>query len=386
MWRNEANTNSIDITNPYREWNTRYPDRRAFGHLCSYAPLEVLHAVGFTPLRLMQASSAVTLADAHLPSFCCALARSVTERMLRGELDYLAGMLFTHTCDTMQCLADVWRMAKPHLAVIPWSMPTVLDQPGAREYLEIALKHFASELEYAAGVPLSAHTLRASIALYNQQRRLLAATHAHLDRLSAEQWWSVMMTGAWMPVEQHVVWLEAGLRSLETSAGAQEPRSSALPRLYLVGAILDDPLIPCLIDELGARVVGDDLCTGSRYWDVEVDEEEDPYVAMAERYAKRAPCPCKHMGGDVGVQRVLRLVQSTRAEGVIFVLPKYCDPQAFEYVTLSRVLSEVKVPHLWLETELTASVSQWRTRLQAFIEMLCDRNDRETLPKTQDGR
>jgi len=123
------------VAHPYRDWPVRYPGRRAFGYLCAYAPLEVLHAAGFAPVRLMQLSDTVTLADAHLPSFACALARTATERMLCGELDFFAGILFAHTCDTLQCATDIWRMAGPHFKVIPFSLPTVLSSPYARTYL-----------------------------------------------------------------------------------------------------------------------------------------------------------------------------------------------------------------------------------------------------------
>ena len=83
-------------SNPYAHWEERYPGHRAFGYLCTYAPLEVLHATGFAPVRLLSLSSSVSRANAYLPGFCCALARGVTERMLTGELRFLQGVLFAH--------------------------------------------------------------------------------------------------------------------------------------------------------------------------------------------------------------------------------------------------------------------------------------------------
>lgn len=370
------------VTDSFRDWYAQYPERRVFGYLCSYAPVELLHAAGFAPVRLGQASASVTKVDAHLPSFCCALARSVTEQMLRGELDSLEGVLFTHACDTMQCLADVWRMTKPRFAVIHYSSPSAFGQPSVQEYWETELKRLAMVLESEFGVPLREDALRASIALYNRQRRLLAAACAHLDRLSAEQGWWMLLSGTHMPVEQHVAWLQEE----EIHTRLKQVGCVMQPRLLLVGAVLDDPLLPRLIDELGATVVGFDLCTGSRYGDVEVNENKEPYEALAERYTKRAPCPCKHVNGHDSSERLQQLVSSTRAEAVVFVLPKYCDPHAFEYVQLAQALSELGVAHLRLETELTVSVAQWRTRLQAFFEMLRDRYDRETLLETPDGR
>jgi benzoyl-CoA reductase/2-hydroxyglutaryl-CoA dehydratase subunit BcrC/BadD/HgdB len=52
------------------------------------------------------------------------------------------------------------------------------------------------------------------------------------------------------------------------------------------------------------------------------------------------------------------------------VLPKFCEPHAFDYVPLARALEAAGVPHLLIETDVSTPVGQLRTRLQAFIEML----------------
>ena len=43
-------------------------------------------------------------------------------------------------------------------------------------------------------------------------------------------------------------------------------------------------------------MVGDDLCTGSRYFSGLIDEKADPVAAIAERYLERVVCPAKHRG------------------------------------------------------------------------------------------
>jgi bcr-type benzoyl-CoA reductase subunit C len=354
------------VTHPYHDWKARYPGRRAFGYLCTYAPLEVLHAAGFTPVRLMQLSRPVALANAHLPSFACAPARAVTERMLCGELDFLDGVLFAHTCDTMQCAADIWRMARPGFKVIPFSLPTVLSHPDARRYLVTQLRQLAVVLESEFGLPVTEDALRASIAVYNEQRRLLSMLHEHRGGFPVEQLWSLTVAGMLMPVEEHRALLQSSLRSVEGRSEAKATR----PGVMLAGAVLDDPLILRLIDELGGRVVGDDLCTGSRYFDTLVDETEEPLSALADRYLRRAPCPVKHSAGDARARRLLGSVHTTGARGVIFLVPKFCDPHAFDYVSLAEELDRAAVPHVLIETEGVAPSGQLRTRLQAFIEML----------------
>jgi bcr-type benzoyl-CoA reductase subunit C len=352
------------LVNPYREWKKRYPDRRAFGYLCPYAPLEVLHAAGFAPVRLLQFSSPVALADAHLPSFACALARGVTERLLSGELDFLSGVVFAHTCDTMQCTADVWRLAAPHLRVVPLSLPTVLSARDSQAYWLSELHRLAELLASEFASPVTEDALRASIALYNQQRRLLASLYERRAAFTAEEVWTLTLAAMLMPVEEHVALLGPLLHTdVANTANAEGPA------VLLVGAVLDEPTPLRMLQELGGRVVGDDLCTGSRCFDGLAGETGDPFAALAERYVRRASCPVKY-GGPDRVNRLLELVHSGGAQGVVFLLPKFCDPHAFDYVHLSLALGQAGVPHLLLETDVTASAGQMRTRLQAFLEML----------------
>ena len=378
------------VANPYRVWRERYPGRRAFGYLCTYAPLEVLHAAGFVPVRLMQSSGPVALADAHLPSFSCALARTVTERMLTGELDFLEGVLFVHTCDTMQCAADIWRMAGPHFKVVNFSLPTVLSAAGARSYLLGELQHLQATLQNLFGPAIAQEALWASIAAYDEQRRLLTRLYERRDQFRAEELWPLTQAAMVMPVEEH----NALLQTVLQSGGESWPLARSGPGIVLTGAILDDITIPRLIEELGAQVVGDDLCTGSRFFEELVakpvddpgqHERGDPLAALADRYLRRPPCPAKHDAAHPRAERLLALVQESGAQGVVFVLTKFCDPHAFDYVALTSALAAAGVPHLLLETDITVPVGQLRTRLQAFLEMLGQEHERTGAHELREG-
>ena len=350
------------VAHPYRDWRHDHPNLRAFGYLCTYAPVEMLHAAGFAPIRLMQLSGSVVLANAHLPSFTCALVRAVTERMLSGQLDFLEGALFGHTCDTMQCMADIWRMTAPRFRVITFSVPTVLSQPSARGYLVTELHHLATVLESEFGTPVTDGALHSSIEIYNHQRSLLTEIYEYRACFTAEQLWALTLAGMLMPVEEHCAFMELLLQRAREAACVDRDG----PAVVLVGAVLDDPLIPQLVEELGGQVVGDDLCTGSRYFHTLADEMMEPFEALADRYLRRVPCPAKLNTAYPRTERLLSLVQDSGAQGVIFVLPKFCDPHAFDYVALS----EIQMPHLLIETDVTVSLGQMRTRIQAFIEML----------------
>lgn len=356
------------LDDPYRDWPARYPGRRAIGYFCSYVPAEIVHAAGLTPVRILQLASPISLANAQFPSFSCASARTALERLLGGQLGFLNAVVFAHTCDTMQCLADVWRMVDADQTVLHFSMPTVLDAAGSMEYVRAGHRDLLEKLEAIGGVSVSDSTLRASIAVFEERRRLLAELYQARDAIKAYELWRLTVAGLVMPVEEHLSLIADAISALPKRSSD----SSRGPRLAVIGAALHDGALLDLIEQLGGQVTGDDLCTGERAIQGRVDLEShrDALSALAARAVERRPCPVKHDTARNAARRILELVQSSRAAGVVFVQPKYCDPCSFDYVAQRKALEEAGIPHVVVEIETGAPSAQVRTRLQALLEML----------------
>jgi len=353
---------------PYRSWSERYPDRQAMGYICTYTPEEVIHAAGFTPVRLRTGPELPTQAEAHLQSFTCALCRSTLHQALRGDLAFLSGLVFPHTCDTLQVLADIWRGNFPDLYVATVVQPLNLGSPSARPYLIAELQRFRQDLAGFSSQLISDDSLKASIRLHNETRYLLSQLDNQRSRLTARGFYATIEASMVMPKEQFNP-LAAELVGLLSEENNEQQKG---PRLILVGPVLDDPTVLDIIDDLGAGVVGADLCTGRRYFDQPVaeTEESDPIEALADRYLKRRSCPTKHSPHCPRGEHLLALVEERRADGLVFTLQKFCDPHAFDYAIVKETLDAAGVPHLLLELEHTPAVGQLRTRLEAFLEML----------------
>ncbi len=355
-----------------RDWPARYPGRRAMGVLCSYVPEEIIHAAGLTPVRVRGTAAPLRHVDAHLQSFTCALCRSCLDQVLGGDLGFLVGTVLAHSCDAMQALADLWRMNTPESHFVEVVMqPTNLGTPAARPYLLAELNRFRRRLAEFTGRPITDDDLRASIALYDETRRLVGELQRYRHRLTAAQFFAVLDAAQVMPREQGNPLL-AGLLAGQGSEARGELASLARggPRLFLTGAVLDEPRLLDLIDGLGAQVVGDDLCSGSRHFFGQVGTEGDPLAALADYHLQRPPCPAKlHPAHDPG-RYLLEQAQKTGADGVVLVLEKFCEPHAFDYALVRPALERAGLPFLLLEMEHTPSLEALRTRLQAFIEML----------------
>ena len=350
---------------PLRDWPTRYPGRRAMGYLCSYVPEEIIHAAGFSPVRVRGSTGSLRQVDAHLQSFTCALCRSTLDQALGGELEFLEGTIFAHTCDAMQALADLWRINTSSACLVDTVMqPAHLGSGAARAYLIAELERFRQRLAAFSGRPIADQDLQSSIALYNQSRFLVQSLQRLRLRLSAPHFFAVLDAAQMMPREEFNPLLADLLSSLE---GA--PVWLDGPRLFLVGAVLDEPGLLDLIADLGSVVVGDDLCSGSRHFHGQVGEGE-PLSALTDYYLQRPPCPTKFDPLYDPGQYLLDLVHGASAQGVVFVLEKFCEPHAFDYALLLPALEAAGIPHLLLEMEQTTSLEALRTRLQAFVEML----------------
>jgi benzoyl-CoA reductase subunit C len=351
---------------PLSDWPVRYPDHRAMGYLCSYVPEEMIHAAGLTPVRLRGTAAPLRHVDAHLQSFTCALCRSTLDQALNGELQFLAGTVFAHTCDAMQALADLWRMNTDASRFVDAVMqPVNLGTPAARPYLVAELNRFRERLAAFAGHSITDDDLRSSIALYDRTRRLVAALQGVRDRLDAAQFLVILDAAQTMPRETFNPLLAELLADLENASARP-----AGPRLFLVGAVLDEPRLLDLIDQVGARVAGDDLCSGSRHFHDQVGATGDPIAALADYYLRRPPCPTKLQPAHDPARYLLDQVRRVRAGGVVFTLEKFCEPHAFDYALILPALDAAGLPHLLLEMEQTPSLEALRTRLQAFVEML----------------
>lgn len=356
---------------PMHQWPNQYPDRRAMGYLCSYVPEEVIHAAGFVPVRLRGTAAPLRRVDAHLQSFTCALCRSTLDQVLGGDLDFLAGTVFAHTCDAMQAQADLWWMNTGAKAFVDALMqPANLGSPSAHPYLVAELNRFRRRLAGFAERPLADQDLQASIALYDETRQLVRRLQELRGRLRAVDFFAVLDAAQTMPREIFNPLLANLLADLQNTESHRPASNATRPNLFLVGAVLDEPRLVDLIEELGARVVGDDLCSGSRHFHELVGTDGDPIANLADYYLRRPPCPTKfHPEHDPG-QYLLEQLEQVKADGAIFALEKFCEPHAFDYALVHPALDQAGLPHLLLEMEQTPSLEALRTRLQAFVEIL----------------
>ena len=344
------------------------------GYMCVYVPLELLHAAGYLPVRVIGRSGGMQQASAHLPSYACSVAHSALDMGLSGELLFLDLMVFSHTCDTMQNLADIWAANMPSCRSVTLDVPTCVDPTHGLPFLRRKLEAFRQVLESVGG-GIADETLDASIKLYDEHRAVMR----RLDTLRAERpdllpgraMQAVTQAALFMPREQHLDAVKAIIRALEA---ATPPQGYSIPRVFVTGSVCQSGAYIAAIEGAGCVVVGDSLCTGTRAFAMDRADGTDPLERLARMYLSRTPCPAKHRPGRDAGEALLDSVQRSGAHGVVFLLTKFCDPWGFEYVDLRKALENQGIPSLLLEIEQhQPPPEQLRTRVAAFVEMLATR-------------
>lgn len=342
--------------------------RRLIGYFCLHVPEELLYAAGFVPVRVMSGEEEISEADSLLQGYVCSFVRSCLDQGLRGNYGSLDGLVGVQSCDTVRGVYGIWKrnVSVPFTAFL--SFPVALDIPEAVEVVRKEFEELRSKLEEYTGNPITDEALRRAIATYNANRQVLAqlarlrASNPRL--LSAREFLEIILAGMVMPKDEHSVMI----RQVLEASGTRKELPLGKARVLVTGSVVDDPSLLQLIEDSGAMVVADDLCTGSRYFDTLAPEDGDPLRALAESYFNRIFCPCRLPFGR-RKERLLKMVDDYRVEGVIFLLQKFCDPHYWDYPALQKALEDRGIPVLLVECEhRMKSVGQIKTRVQALVE------------------
>lgn len=140
----------------------------------------------------------------------------------------------------------------------------------------------------------------------------------------------------------------------------------------VTGSVLTNPDFIKSIEDQGALVVTDELCTSTRYWSdpVVLDGDTPPLQAISQRYLNNFPC-ARMFPSDERFNRILDLARDFRVDGVISQIIRYCVPYAHDLPLLTQRLQAQGIPTLSLDVEYgTSGSGQIQTRVQAFLEML----------------
>lgn len=353
--------------------------KKIIGYFCCFVPDEIITAFDMIPYRIQGSpNEPIDEADAVIEPMACPFARSCFNMALKGEYDFLDGFVAPHSCDTIERMYHIWHSNKPsefnHFINVPHMMG-----PSSDEFYKKELIYFIRRLEEFSGKKLDCGKLRDAIKLYNRRRALLRELYelrkANPPLVSGTEITKVLVVGMGIPAAEHIDLVQTFIAEVKKRPA---PKADGLPRIFIWGNEIDDIAFIRLVEESGAHVVMDDLCTGSRFFWDEVPETADPLDGITTRYIN-IHCPRSNVPQTGGREEDLEnrygyirnFISDWQVNGVIFYIVRYCDTCELEGPDLREYLNSLKLPVLMIEDDYsTSTIGQLRTRIQAFLEMI----------------
>ncbi|MGZ6202322.1 MAG: 2-hydroxyacyl-CoA dehydratase subunit D [Thermodesulfobacteriota bacterium] len=355
--------------------------KKIIGYICSFVPLEIIAAAGCIPFRVRgNVNEPITKGDTLLETIVCPYYRSCFDLSVKQKYDFLSGMVIPHGCDSMVRSYSAWSYSLPYSYFHFINIPTVCGESSS-EFFDAELNTFRKSLEKFAGKAITDDDLAKTIRIYNENRDKVRTLYEFrkIDPplISGTDLTMVLTAGSSLPIGEFNTLLDQVLA--EIGKIKKSPLKKG-PRIFIDGACLDNIELIKLVEEIGGNVVADTICNGARDYFPRTDEGGDPIVALAHRYLDKVNCPKTYREnktgtfegdiasrfGDIGAY-----AKEFKVDGAILYIYKYCDPFGFEVPARKAYYKSINVPLLHLEDVYSAgTISQLRTRIQAFLEMI----------------
>ncbi len=357
-------------------WKDQHPDSRVIGYFPVYAPAEIIHAAGMLPVGLNGGGDRLDIqhADARFGSFICSIVKTTMELGMQEHLKIFDGILFSSICDSARNLCFVMKRNFPDLYTDFLHLPHNPSSTASVDFLASEYRRLIQELERIGGKPITHAGLRDAIELYNRNRQLIRSLYAfraqkpHL--LRAWESYVLVRAGNFMPVEEHNSLLDQVLDQLPQRFG--KPRDSI--RVVVEGAFCEQPPLDLikLVEDAGCYLVDDDFVLGQSWFVEDVPVTGDPVHTLAESYVNHSVySSVRHDFRAPRWEGLADKVKRSRADAVLFLIAKFCEPALFDYVLFKKKLEEISVPHLLLEfEEKQFTFDRVRTEVETFVESL----------------
>ncbi|MFA4835188.1 MAG: 2-hydroxyacyl-CoA dehydratase family protein [Dehalococcoidia bacterium] len=355
--------------------------RRIIGYLCGFSPPEMMTALDMVPLRIMgNVNEPITQADAYLETIMCPFVRSCFDLAMKGNYDFLDGLLVPHSCDTVARIKGIWSYYKPTAFSYFMNVPHMVHS-GSREFFKNELQSLRSALEEFAGSKLTDARLAQAVKLHNENRALLRQLYylrkGNPPLLSGAETTRTLVVNMSLPVQEGNELLRQVIKDASSRQTNRPGKKSA--RIMIYGSEIDNDAFIKLVEDSGANVVIDDLCIGTKYFWHDVKPTADPLDGIADRYLDKLTCPRTYRDSpgehkadlEQRFGHLKNFASDWKIDAAILYVMRYCDTFELDAPDVREYLEGLGYSVLHLEDDYSmATMGQLTTRIQSFLEMI----------------
>lgn len=361
------------VNNPGKQLNALLKSgKQVVGCFPEYTPNEIVYAAGMVPFGLWGAEGKeISAAKKYFPPFYCALALSTLELGLDHTLNKLSAVMIPVLCDTLKCLGQNWKVGVPQVPFIQLVHPQNRAMPAGIAFLTEQYQRIAQQLGQISGQTVTPQALDRAIELFNQHRAALrefSQVAARYPRtISPLMRNTVIKSGYFMDVVEHT----QCVREIIALCTALPTEQWDGHNIVVTGIIADSPAILQIFADNHMAIVADEVAHESRQFRQDVPPDSDPYRRLALLISQLQGCSLLHDPEKKRGSLLVDMVRKNNAQGVVYLLTKFCDPEEFDAPIIKKQLDKEGIPSIIIEIDQqTKSYEQACTALQTFADVL----------------
>lgn len=348
------------------------------GVFCTFTPLELLDAAGFTPVSLCGMSAeTIPAAEAHLPKNLCPLIKSSYGFAVSDKCPYTYFsdiIVGETTCDGKKKMYELLNDIRPTYVL---HLPQGELESSIYEWTN-EIRRFKEYIESTFDITITDEALRTAARLRNEERAArLTLMKLQKSKPPMARGLDMCKTleGAGFMFETcgRIAHLESLKADIENAyANGARPVDASAKRILITGCPIGGILEKTVkaIEEHGGAVICFENCSGIKAAYQMVDTQADDILkAIAQRYLGIG---CAVMTpNSIRLSNIEKLIAEYDVDGVVELDLQSCTPYTVEAYTLRKLMERLSVPYIAIETDYSQSDSgQLLTRLEAFLEML----------------
>ena len=335
-----------------------------------FTPEEIIHSMGFVPMGVWGADMQINNAKQYFPAFICSIMQTILEVGMNGGFKGASAIVIPSLCDSLKCLGQNWKYAVKDIPFIPMTYPQNRKPAYGADFTRAGYERVIADLESNCGASFSEDKLAESVKIYNEHNAVMrefAEIAANSAIITPSIRSDVFKSATFMEKSEHTALVKdliAGLKSGVSNINGKV-------KIVTTGILADSPALLDIFQDLNMHIVADDIAAESGQYMTDAPEAESAMATMVMKYVNTNNTSVVYDPNKERVNKVVELAQEKGADGLVFVLTKFCDPDEFDYPFIKRACEAAGLPCVLVEVDRQMeNMEQARTMLQTFVEML----------------
>ena len=275
------------------------------------------------------------------------------------------------TCDSLKGMAANWQYGVKTIPVIHVAYAQNRKIAAGVEFTASQLRKIKGQLEEIAGRTVTDADIAEAVKVYNENRAALraftAAAAKHPEAVTPTERSAVIKAGYFMDRAAHT----EALYEITSALNAMPVCAWDGIKVVTSGIIADSPALLKILEEQHIAIVDDQVAHESGFFRYDTAVTEDPILGMAQRLGDIEGTSVLYDPGKQRGKQLVELAKAAKADGILWVMTKFCDPEEYDYVPVRRMIDAAGIPLLAVEVDQQmVNYEQARSAVQAFAEMI----------------